>query len=152
MKASEDELPEAEGEELPEEVGEDASEFEGEEDPDEVIEAEDELGEVSEDPDVVAADRRADDVEGFTDGSGFHPIRGSEGYKRTKAGDPRKKRARDESGRQRSGGGNYGDFAGSARDHSRAKDSVGAPDKTISQLNEFYRKAHGSKISPAEVK
>ena len=39
---------------------------------------------------------QAEDLEGFEAGGTFHPIRGSEGYKRTKAGDPKKKRrARD---------------------------------------------------------
>jgi hypothetical protein len=41
----------------------------------------------------MAEDAIADDVEGFVgpDG-GFHPIRGSEGYKGSRAGDPKKKR------------------------------------------------------------
>jgi hypothetical protein len=36
----------------------------------------------------------AEDIEGFQDENGFHPIRGSEGYKRGKAGDSKKKRRR----------------------------------------------------------
>jgi hypothetical protein len=57
---------------------------------------EDEYDEEDEPEVVHAGDRkRADDVEGYSEGGNFHPIRGSEGYKRTKGGDPRKKRARD---------------------------------------------------------
>ena len=89
---------EADDDELPEEFAEREGGEEEEEEP-----AEDELGEVLGEAEIVQPaadrktdDRRADDVEGFEDGSGFHPIRGSEGYKRGKAGDPRKKRARDE--------------------------------------------------------
>lgn len=36
----------------------------------------------------------AEDIEGFEDENGFHPIRGSSGYKRTAAGEGRKKRRR----------------------------------------------------------
>lgn len=43
-------------------------------------------------------DRRNDDIEGFQDENGFHPIRGSKGYKRTLAGDPRRKRRSDDAG------------------------------------------------------
>ena len=41
--------------------------------------------------DAIRGARPAVDVEGFEAGGTFHPIRGSEGYKRTRGGDPRRK-------------------------------------------------------------
>jgi hypothetical protein len=49
-----------------------------------------EEGEEGAEGETLSAD--AEDIEGFQDENGFHPIRGSEGYKRGKAGDPKKKR------------------------------------------------------------
>jgi len=51
-------------------------------------EAEHQEGAESEGPEID------EDIEGFENASGFHPIRGSEGYKRSAAGEGRKKRRR----------------------------------------------------------
>jgi hypothetical protein len=139
----------------------------------EPIEAQDEFGEVTGEAEV-AEDRHADDVEGFSD-----PRRKrARDASRQRAADaafgalealramkPVVARCKDSAvvkaynaqlrrlkGSSFPGGGGYGDFAGSARDHSRAKDSVAAPDKTLAELTNFYRAAHGKKNSPVEVK